>query len=160
MLADINDVPLLVTGGENGTIWMWRIDTGEAFQAPIEAHSGAVTSLTTGEWDGQRRLLSAGADGSIKIWVITAAETFQAGRLLGHIGAVDKLKTAKLEDRTILISVGSDRTVRVWDLATRRCLFVIATIDRPRAIEVSDDTMLIASKARAVCVNYNGLRKG
>ena len=158
-IAYVNDMPLLITGGQDGTIRIWNTATREAFRGPIRAHQGAVTSLITAEWDSQKGFVSAGADGSIQTWVIASAEALQVNRLVGHVGAVDKLTSAKLKGRTVLISSGSDRTVRVWDPVTCRCLFVIAIMDHPRAFGVSNDALLIASATRTICVNYDGLRK-
>ncbi|KIO32898.1 hypothetical protein M407DRAFT_18357 [Tulasnella calospora MUT 4182] len=121
----------LVTGGDDFTIKIWRMDANDLLsnssqgteiepQVTLRGHSSSVTRLLI---SGSRNLLySASLDSTIRVWTIPSQgqptyAPFDAARakgvLVGHTDAVWDL--ALLRDDTLLVSGGSDGSVKVWD---------------------------------------------
>ena len=131
-----NDV--IITGGIDGNVMIWRFSTGEAIKTITKAHNRTVLTLDSDE----RYLVTGGMDKKIKLWnrnlvdanhadvppsAIKSAENDQypAYSLLanfeGHDAAVNAVK---LKDN-ILVSGSGDRTMRIWHLPTGEMLHKI-----------------------------------
>lgn len=129
---------VIITGGTNGNVRIWRFSTGEAIKTIARAHHETVLSL---HFD-HRYLVTGGKDGKINLWnrqplnaghidvpqsAIAPAEgdRYQEYSLLatfdGHDAAVNAVK---LKDN-ILVSASGDRTICIWSLQTGKILHKI-----------------------------------
>ena len=129
---------VIITGGTDGNVIIWRFSTGEAIKTIARAHHETVLCL---HFD-HRYLVTGGKDGKIKLWnrqpleaghtdvpqfAITPAEgdQYHEYSLLatfdGHDAAVNAVK---LKDN-ILVSGSGDRAICIWSLQTGQILHKI-----------------------------------
>ena len=140
-LALSRDGRLLVTGGREGHITLWRLPTGEVLQV-IETRAGAVRALALSP-DGQF-LASGHEDLAIRLWSIDAqGHLHRQHTLLGHTQtiwsvafgpspatqpAMDSVMQQSRNGhptRQLLVTGSSDQTVRVWDVETGHTLYML-----------------------------------
>ncbi|MGE2714805.1 hypothetical protein ACQI4L_12155 [Mycolicibacterium litorale] len=114
------DGALVASSGDDHTVRLWNVATGQQHGAPMRGHDDMVEFVAFSP-DGER-LASASDDGTVRLW-----ET-DSGRSLGepmksHDGTV--WAVAFSPDGTRLASAGDDGTVRFWDTADFRQTGVI-----------------------------------
>ena len=111
---------VIVSGGADGTVRVWRLADGTPVGEPLRGHDGAVTAVATGALpDGTPVIVSGGGygDGTVQVWRL-ADGTPVGEPLRGHRGWVGAVATGALPGGTAIIVSGSgDGTVRVWRLA-------------------------------------------
>ena len=129
-VAVTSDNKRVVSGGDEGTVRVWDIESGEDLWsqaghrdriysvATVDGQPGVTRgSNTVKVWsvavttDG-RRVVSGESDGSIRVWDMESEE--ELGSLQGHRNGV--LSVAVTADGRRIVSGGDDKTVRVWDL--------------------------------------------
>ena len=98
----------VATAGEDGTIRVWDVETGDELKR-FDAHPDGVTALSWAA-DGAR-LASAGKDGLGRVWQASAGELLFT--LIGHDALVHDIEWSP--DDSLLATVGGDGIVRVWD---------------------------------------------
>lgn len=104
-----------VCSSENGKLWVWETDTGEA-RRHLEGHAGDV--YTCRFFPSGVVVLSGGADCRLKIWSAqdgTCPRTFT-----GHSRGITD--TAIIDHGRNIISVSGDGTARLWDCGSGQCL--------------------------------------
>ncbi|KAG8903384.1 hypothetical protein FRB99_003376 [Tulasnella sp. 403] len=125
----------LVTGGDDYTIKVWRMDAADLAssgrsqlteiepQLTLRGHSSSITRLLIS--GSKNTLYSASLDSTIRIWSLPPPShgtyaPYNPNRalatLVGHTDAVWDL--ALLRDDTLLASGGSEGLVKVWDIAS------------------------------------------
>ena len=112
--------PVIVSGGHDGTVRVWRLADGTPVGEPLTGHDGGVMAVAVGALpDGTPVIVSGGHDGTVRVWRL--ADGTPAGEpLTGHTGGVMAVAVGALPDGTPVIVSGSrDGTVRVWRLADR-----------------------------------------
>ncbi|SOB89039.1 hypothetical protein [Streptomyces sp. 1331.2] len=108
---------VVVTGGDDGTVCLWDLATGDPVGEPMADHTGPVYAVATADLDGRPVALSAGTDQDVRIWDLTTHRLLHPP-LAGHTDWVTGVATAALRGRPVAVTCGDDRSVRVWDLAT------------------------------------------
>jgi eukaryotic-like serine/threonine-protein kinase len=103
------DSQRLATGGEDNTIKIWDVQTGQELQT-LRGHSGEVYTLAFSA-DG-RWVASGGEDSTVKVWDSHTGKVVRSFR--GHTGLVSSV--AFSPDGRRLVSGSRDFTVKVWDL--------------------------------------------
>lgn len=98
-----------VSGGEDHSVRIWDITTGE-LAATLSGHEAPVLTVALSA-DGHRAL-SGSADGVLVVWDVESGEELR--RLVGHTGAVRAVAISP--DGKRAISGGDDKVVRVWDV--------------------------------------------
>ncbi|TFK54848.1 WD40 repeat-like protein [Heliocybe sulcata] len=124
----------LVTGGDDCTIKIWRMDVNNLTtstarpttevepQLTLRGHSAGITRLIVSP--SKQLIYSASLDSSIRVWALpsphhTTYAPFDRsrirGELIGHTDAVWDL--ALVRDESTLISCGAEGSVKVWDVS-------------------------------------------
>jgi len=110
--------PVIVSGGEDGTVRVWRMADGTPVGKPLAGHDGEVNAVAAGALpDGAPVIVSGGEDGTVRVWRL--ADGTPVGKpLAGHNGEVKAVAAGPLPDGApVIVSGGEDGTVRVWRLA-------------------------------------------
>lgn len=127
---------VIITGGTDGNVMIWRFSTGELIKTIVEAHNETVLTL---HFD-QKYLVTGGRDTKIQLWTRHALDTthasvpsyavpppetdgtYPAYSLLAtftdHHAAVNALQL----QNTTLVSGAGDWTLHIRDLRTRQLL--------------------------------------
>ena len=122
-----SQVQTVLTGGLDGIIRLWNIQTGTCLQT-IEAHNNWVWQIACSP-DG-KTIATCSDDVTIKLWDSTSGSCMGALQmtLRGHTdGGIWTLNFSP--DSQQLISGGQDGTLRIWSRATAQCLKVIEAHD-------------------------------
>ena len=102
----------LLTACQDGTLRFWDVDTLEQIGEPIQAHSGAVTSVAVSN-DGTR-ISSSGFGGAVRVW---SAETREM--VYEHFSHSGFVMNAELSpDGRLVASAGWDKTIRIANVNT------------------------------------------
>ena len=115
--------PVIISGGEDGMVRVWRTADGTPVGEPLTGHTGPVTAVAAGALpDGTPVIISGGHDHTVRVWRM--ADGSPVGEpLTGHYGGVTAVAAGALPDGTpVIISGGGgsgiyDDTVRVWRTA-------------------------------------------
>ncbi|MFG2910318.1 WD40 repeat domain-containing protein [Kitasatospora sp. NPDC048286] len=108
---------VVVTGGDDGTVRLWDLATGEAVGEPMADHVGQVRAVAAAELDGRAVAVSVGTDEVVRVWDLTTRRLLYPP-LAGHFDWVTGVDTAVVRGRPVAVTCGDDLSVRVWDLAT------------------------------------------
>ena len=103
----------LATGGENDTVKIWDVQTGQNLQT-LGGHSGDVYAVAFSPDPDGKWIASAGEDSTVKVWDSHADSTTPVRSFRGHTGLVSSV--AFSPDGRRLISGSRDHTVKVWDV--------------------------------------------
>ena len=119
-LPDADATQVIVSGGADRTVRVWRLADGTPVGEPLRGHTRPVNAVATGALsDGTPVIVSGGGDRTVRVWRL-ADGTPVGEPLRGHTGAVAAVAIGALPDGTpVIVSGGDDvdRTVRVWRLA-------------------------------------------
>ena len=110
----------LVSGGIDGAVRIWDVETGMQKGDPFKGHDGLVSSVSF-DISGQR-IVSGGMDKTVRIWDVNSGMQLRAP-LEGHQELV--VSVAFSADRSQIISGGIDRAVRIWDAESGELLRVV-----------------------------------
>ena len=111
--------PVIISGGSDGTVRVWRTADGSPVGEPLTGHDGAVAAVAAGALpDGTPVIISGGGDGTVRVW--RTADGTPVGRAADRPrGTVWAVAAGALPDGTPVIIGGGDDdgTVRVWRTA-------------------------------------------
>jgi V8-like Glu-specific endopeptidase len=110
--------PVIISGGGDHTVRVWRAADGTPVGEPITGHDSAVLAVAAGALpDGTPVIISGSADGTVRVW--RAADGTPVGEpITGHDSTVWAVAAGALPDGTpVIISGSDDHTVRVWRTA-------------------------------------------
>ena len=126
----------VVTGGLDGSVCVWDVDSGETVSV-LEGHTSSVESVAVSV-DGSR-VVTGGLDGSVRVWDVDSGETVSV--LEGHTSSARSVAVSV--DGSRVVTGGWDGSVRVWD------------VDSGETVSVLEGH---TSSARSVAVSVDGSR--
>ncbi|HBZ30896.1 MAG TPA: hypothetical protein DEO56_09945, partial [Nitrosomonas nitrosa] len=103
----------ILSGGKDGALRMWDVQTGKQIGKPLIGHEASILSVAFSS-DG-RRIVSGSLDNTLRLW---DAQTGMPIRepLTGHVH--DVLSVAFSPDGRRIVSGSRDNTLRLWDAQT------------------------------------------
>ena len=123
--------PVIVSGGRDGTVRVWRLADGTPVGEPLTGDISGVPAVAVGVLrDGTPVIISGSGDGTVRVWRL-ADGTPVGEPLTGHIGAVQAVAAGALRDGTPVIVSGGGGTVRAWRLARRPLSLGFQVAGRP-----------------------------
>jgi hypothetical protein len=111
-----------VSGGDDATVRVWDLESGELLHKPLQGHDGNVNALTVGDLRGRAMVASGGNDRTVRLWDLVSGQPL-GGPLQGHRRRVRAVAMGEFHGRPIVVSGSNDNTVRVWDLDAGRLLY-------------------------------------
>jgi len=115
-VGEVDGRPLVATGSQDGTVWLWNLRSGKPAGPPLRGHIDRVWSAAFGQVDGRTLLATGSQDSTIRLWNLHSGE-LAAPPLQGHGSWVMSLAFGHVDGRTLLASGSDDNTVRLWDPA-------------------------------------------
>jgi WD40 repeat protein len=106
--------PVIMSGGDDGTVRLWDLESGDALTS-LTGHGGGVSAVAVGEQDGRPVVVSGGGDGMVRVWDLETGES-ALDPLAGHDGGVSAVAAGARHGRPVVVSGGGDGTVRARDL--------------------------------------------
>ena len=67
-VGELEGRPVVVSGGDDGTVRVWDLATGTPVGDPFTGHTGAVNAVAVGELEGRPVVVSGGDDGTVRVW--------------------------------------------------------------------------------------------
>ena len=115
-LAD--GTPVIISGGRDGTIRVWRLADGTPVGQPLTGHANEAAAVAVGALaDGTPVIVSGGQDATIRAWRLADGSPLWPP-LTGHAGAVYAVAVGVLPGGApVIVSGGQDATIRAWRLA-------------------------------------------
>jgi WD40 repeat protein/V8-like Glu-specific endopeptidase len=110
--------PVIVSGGGDATVRVWRLADGTPVGKPLRGHDRAVHAVAiSGLPDGTPVIVSGDDVGWLRLWHLAHGAPV-GERFIAHAGPVDAVAVGALPDGTpVIVSGGGDAAVRVWRLA-------------------------------------------
>jgi WD40 repeat protein len=135
-VGELDGRPVIVSGGEDGTVRVWELADGSPVGDPLTGHDGAVNAVAVGELDGRPVIVSGGRDGTLRVWELADGSSI-GDPPTGHDDAVNAVAVGELDGRPVIVSGGRDGTLRVRELAERQEL-VIAVGSEVQAVALDE----------------------
>ena len=142
-------IPVIVSGGDDSTVRVWRLDGGAPVGQPLRGHNGAVYAVAVGALpDGTPVIVSGGYDRTVRVWRLDGGAPV-GQPLRGHDGGVTAVAVGQLPGGTlVIVSGGYDATVRVWRLDDRTPLVPALDLpERVHAVAVHGNIIVTAAGA-------------
>ena len=107
--------PVIISGGDDGTVRVWRLADGTPVGEPLTGHNSRVKGVAVGALpDGTPVIISGGHDGTVRVWRL--ADGTPVGKPLRDTTLVSAVAAGRLPDGTPVIISGA-HGVTVWRLA-------------------------------------------
>ena len=104
--ATVDGVPHAVTGGQDGTVRLWNLATGQQVGKPLLDHGRAISAAATTTIDGIPHALAGAGDGKLRLWNLATGG--RAGKPLAAHDAIWAVASTTVD--------GAPHAVwRVWD---------------------------------------------
>ena len=114
-IAFSKDAKTLVTGGSDGSVRLWNLETGQS-SGLFRGHNAEVRALAFNA--AGTTLASASEDRTARLWQFEV--TLQSRDFVGHTAPVWGAVFAEKGNR--LVSASGDRSAKIWDFASGKVL--------------------------------------
>ena len=110
---------ILASGGEDSTVRLWDVATGQQIGRPLTARiGGSVRDVESVAFSPDGKTLATGnGDGTVRLWDVATSRQI-GGPLVALTAPVESV--AFSPDGRTLVSGGPNDTVQLWKVATRR----------------------------------------
>ena len=109
--------PVIVSGGTDGTVRLWRLGSGDTAGKPPHGTDVVVAAVAVGALpDGTPVIVSGGSDdGTVRLWRLADGSPARKPLHGTKYGKVTAVAAGALPDGTpVIVSGGTDGTVRLW----------------------------------------------
>jgi len=110
-LALAPDGSTLTSGGDDGVVRVWALDTGKT-RLELRGHGGAVEAVVIAQ--NGKRAISGSRDRTLYVWDLETGEALQI--LQGHSGFVRAIAISSPRGR--VVSGSTDKTIRYWNISS------------------------------------------
>ncbi|WP_165960959.1 caspase family protein [Actinocrispum wychmicini] len=114
--GDMDGRPIVLSGGEDGTVRIWDLITQRPIGEPLRPGSRSITALAVGEMGEFTVAVVGGSDGRLRMWDLSSGRPL-GENLDGHTNEITSIVLGDWEDKTLAVTASRDGTARVWDLA-------------------------------------------
>src|ERR1700761_8262095 len=110
------DGKYLASGCDDGTIWVWNLETGNFFKR-LSGHTSSVNSVCFSS-DGQ--LIASGSwDYSVRVWNLESGKEVSKP-FKGHTHSVSSVSFSP--NGRLVVSGSYDQTIRIWNIETGKAI--------------------------------------
>ena len=67
-VAELDGRPVVISGGDDGTVRVWDLATGTPVSDPFTGHDGSVRAVAVAELDGRPVVISGSDDRTVRVW--------------------------------------------------------------------------------------------
>ena len=129
-------VNVLASANADGTIRMWKAESGLRHRKDLRGHNGAVLAISSSRIGSRSIVVSGGIDGTVRFWDPVRGAAV-GDPLIGHVGGVRAVRGGTIEGADVVASAGADGTVRLWDTASSSPMQVISGAHNGSALAVA-----------------------
>jgi WD40 repeat protein len=115
-VGELDGRPVVVSGGDDQTVRVWDLASGQSVGEPLTGHTGSVRGVAVAELRG-RPVVVSGGDLTVRVWDLATGKPV-GEPFTGHTGSVRAVAVGELRGRPVVVSGSDDATVKVWDLAS------------------------------------------
>ncbi|MCX4962386.1 caspase family protein [Streptomyces virginiae] len=117
--TELDGRPVAVTGGNDGTVRVWNLHSGQAVGSPFTGHSGPVRGVACTDVHGKPVAVTGGDDGTVRMWDLSTRQAI-GEPVAAHNGWVRAVACTVIDGNPVTVTGGDDGTLRTWDLKTRQ----------------------------------------
>jgi WD40 repeat protein len=139
---------VVVSGGEDGTVRVWDLETGASCGEPLRGHDGLVNAVAVGAVGGRHVVVSGGEDGTVRVWDLETGAS-RGEPLRGHDFGVLAVAVGVVGGRPVVVSGSSDCTVRLWSASGRH--------EHTILLDSIVSSLALAPRSRIVAATFKGL---
>ena len=129
-VGKLNRRPVVVSGGDNGTVRVWDLAHSQPIGEPLRGHQGEVSAVAVAELDGRPVIISGSWDTTVRVWDLASGRSVgepqhaqqdtarldpATDRQIGRLYSPQVRAAARLNGRPVTISGGEGDMVRIWD---------------------------------------------
>lgn len=108
---------VLVTGGMDGSLRTWNLETRALLRRRLNAHEEWIRAISFAQVKGRRVIVTAGFDGKLRMWDLLRLSPLGSS-IVAH-NYITALTTTLLDGLPVAVSGGDNGIIRVWDLVHR-----------------------------------------
>jgi WD40 repeat protein len=99
--------PVIISGGDEGTVRVWRTGDGTPLGEPLTGHDGPVPALAAGVLsDGTPVIISGGWDATVRVW-----RTGDGTSLVPPLKLTEQVRAVAVHGNVIITAAGADIAV-------------------------------------------------
>jgi WD40 repeat protein len=104
--------PVIISGGHDSTVRVWRLADGTPVGEPLAGHDGAVNAVAAGALpDGTPVIISGGEDATVRVW-----RTADGTPLLPPLDLPASVRAVAIHGNVIVTAAGADLGVHQPEL--------------------------------------------
>ncbi|MCK6511537.1 hypothetical protein L6R29_16390 [Myxococcota bacterium] len=158
-LAQNNNIGLLASGDDRGTIVLWKQGTLLRSSALLSKHNATISRLAFTA-DG-KTLVSTSRNGDIVVWE-TSNATLKTTFSSAHLGKAVSALSIQPNSPSLFVSGGDDGRIIAWDISKNKDISTLAlpNSDLPLDLQFQDDNKTIAvgaSSGRLYILSFDGI---